>query len=120
MRALPFGVALVVLAGCEDLAVVSTSPQSEETGVALDARVVVNFNQAIDPATVTSSSVLLQFGGFSVSGTRTVSDDAATVTFTPDTLLQAGTRYTATVTTGVTDSAGIALGADDAWSFTTQ
>ncbi|KKO19444.1 MAG: hypothetical protein BROFUL_01859, partial [Candidatus Brocadia fulgida] len=51
--------------------------------------------------------------------TGAVSYTGTTATFTPTGSLSYATSYTATVTTGVTDLAGNALGANYVWGFTT-
>lgn len=68
----------------------------------------------------TSSSIFTlapTAGGAAIVGT--VSLSGTTATFTPSSSLTADTLYTATVTTGVKDAAGIALAANKTWSFRT-
>ena len=97
--------------------VTATNPIHGATGVAV---ITASFSEAINPATITTTT-------FAVSGpgatpvTGTVFYDAATnrARFIPTSALATGTMYTATVTTGVKDVAGNALAANHAWNFTT-
>jgi O-glycosyl hydrolase len=68
--------------------------------------------------TTTTFTVTPQ-GGSAVAGTVAYSSSTNTATFTPTANLSYSTQYTVTVTTGVTDSAGTALAANDSWTFTT-
>jgi hypothetical protein len=64
-------------------AVVSVSPANATTGVALDAPVVITFSDAIDPASITSQSVIVRAAGTALTGTRTVSANRLQATFQP-------------------------------------
>lgn len=99
--------------------VISTSPADTATGFAIDGSVSANFSEALDPATVTTSTFTLSDGGTPVSGTVSYSNKVAT--FNPASNLAASTPYTATLTTGITDLAtpANALAANLVWSFTT-
>jgi len=101
--------------------VTSTSPASGATGVIQQPTVTATFSESIDPATVTTSNFQLQTGS-NPPVSATVSYDASTRTarLTPSTLLAGSTLYTATILTGIKDSAGNALAAPYTWSFTTQ
>src|SRR3990172_923555 len=96
--------------------VVSTSPANAATGVAFDAVITVNFSEAMDCATLTTATFTLN-GAAAVNGN--VNCNGSSATFTPSASLAATTAYTATVTTGVRDTAGNALAANYFWSFTT-
>jgi uncharacterized repeat protein (TIGR02543 family) len=99
----------------------STNPVRDFTGVALDASITATFSEAMNGSTITSTSFTLMNGSTSTPVTGTVSYDAGTMTatFAPDSPLESGMSYTATITTGVTDLAGNALASDFVWSFTT-
>jgi hypothetical protein len=94
--------------------VVSTAPANAATDVALNTPISVTFSEAIDPASVSSTT-------FSMSPSMTCSHNcaSATATMTPSTALAYGTTYTVTATTGIKDQAGNALAAAHSWSFTT-
>lgn len=83
--------------------------------------ITVTFSEPMDTSTVTSSSLYLSVGrrdenGPKVAGTITAGSDETTFTFQPSNSLSLGT-YTATVTTGVTDSAGNHLNTEKVWEF---
>ncbi|MGH8551266.1 MAG: Ig-like domain-containing protein [Methylococcales bacterium] len=77
--------------------VVSISPASGATGVAVNTTIIWTFNELIDPGTVGESSMPVTIDGFSgnVAGSYTVA--GATVTFTPLNPLPAGVRVRAPV-----------------------
>jgi subtilisin family serine protease len=99
------------------------SPADGAADVAPGTDVTATFSEEMDPLTVTKDTFTLvpSEGGPNVAAT--VSYDApsktATLKLDPDAALEAGKKYTATVTTGVKDKAGNALAADKTWSFTT-
>lgn len=96
--------------------VVSTSPTNGETAVPLVKIITVNFNEKMNPTTITQSSLKLQ-NGAAVAGT--VSYSGLTASFTPAAPLIANMTYTGTVTTAVVDLTGNALQKDYVWSFST-
>ena len=57
--------------------------------------------------------------GTSIAGTVSISPDNRVATFDPTSTLAASTSYTATLTTGVKDTAGNAMSPAKSWSFTT-
>jgi methionine-rich copper-binding protein CopC len=98
-------------------AVSSTSPANGAAGVAANASITATFSEAVEPATVTSTTFTLQGGAAVVGGT--VSLNGNTATFRPQASLAPGTTYTATIATGVRDLAGNAMAASRSWTFTT-
>lgn len=96
----------------------SVSPSGGATGVATSATVTIVFNEAIDPSTVTTSTVTLSAGG-AVAGAVAFASGSNTATFTPSSPLAQNTTYTLTVTTGVRDLAGNALASNFTVTFTT-
>jgi methionine-rich copper-binding protein CopC len=98
--------------------VLTTVPADAATAIATNHKVVVTFDEPIDPATVSTLSFTLAAPGpIPVSGTTTTA--GPTISFTPDAVLTGATVYTATVTSGVADLAGNPLGTDRVFSFTT-
>jgi hypothetical protein len=95
----------------------STSPVNLATNAPINSQLTVTFSEAMDPATITGSTFILQQGGTPVTGT--VSYTNGTATFSPATSLLTNTYYTATLTTGVTSLSGSALAGDYVWNFTT-
>ena len=90
-----------------------TNPSNNTTGVAINSAIAAAFSETMQASTITTSTFTI--GG--VSGT--VSYSGTTATFTPSTNLSYGTTYTATITTGVQDSAGNAMASSYSWIFTT-
>lgn len=105
-------------------AVVSTVPANLATGVLPTAAVSATFDEALDPATVSTSTFELRDAG-SALVPATVAYDAPTrtATLTPGMALAPDATYTATLRGGgadprIKDVAGNALAADATWSFT--
>lgn len=97
--------------------VVSTSPTNNETGVVLNKIVEATFNMPMDPATINFTTFTLKQGTTSISGVVTYSGTDAF--FTPNSNLTANTIYTATITTGAKNLAGVAIANNYVWQFTT-
>ena len=96
------------------------SPAEGATGVASGTNVAATFSEDVDPATVTTTNFkLVPEGGSNVAATVSYDGASKKATLDPSADLEAGKKYTATVTTGVKDKAGNALAADKTWSFTT-
>jgi hypothetical protein len=101
-------------------AVSSTFPVAGATGVAVSGNVSATFSEALDPTTVTASTVSLRLaGGSAVPAAVTYDTATRTAVLNPTADLTASAKYTATVTTGVKDVAGNPLAAASTWSFTT-
>lgn len=100
--------------------VTSVTPAHTATGIAVTPSVTASFNEAINIATVNSSSFQLKDVNNNIIP-ATISATTGQITLTPTTALQNSTLYIATVkggATGVKDAAGNALAADYTWSFT--
>ncbi|MGB8028120.1 MAG: Ig-like domain-containing protein [Terracidiphilus sp.] len=98
--------------------VTAVTPTNASTGVAITAAVTATFNEAMMSSTITASTFTLTGpGSTSVQGTVTYNNQIAT--FTPAANLSYNTAYTATISTTVTSSAGVALSAPYTWTFTT-
>ena len=98
-------------------AVISTDPANTATGVALNKKITATFSEVMDGATINDSSFLLKQGMNLISGT--ISYTGTTASFTPSVNLQAGTIYTATITSGAMNPGGNPIAGDYVWSFTT-
>ena len=100
----------------------SVSPASGATNVALNTTVTATFSEALDPTTITTSTMQLRNAANAVLPAAVTYNAATkTATLTPSSTLADSTTYTATVvggTSGVTDVAGNALAANFTWSFT--
>ena len=99
--------------------IVSMSPESNAKGVSTRNSIRVTFSEPVDPRTLNTNNFLLTLGSAAVPGT--VALDDATALFTPNTPLALSERYTATLTSALTDLDGNSLtGAPVTWSFTTR
>lgn len=92
-------------------------PANNSTGVVLNKVVSACFNMKMDPATMNNTTFTLRHGSTYVAGTVAYLDSF--VTFTPSVNLLSGTVYTATVTTGAKNLAGVSLANNFVWIFTT-
>jgi hypothetical protein len=101
-------------------AVISTSPDSGESGVAINTTVKATFDRDMTASTITTSSFTLTPQlGTPVAATVTYNAATATATLTPTTALDPSRQYTASLTTAVQGGDGTALAATKNWSFTT-
>ncbi|HEV7492805.1 Ig-like domain-containing protein [Baekduia sp.] len=100
--------------------VTSLDPAASATGVALDASLAATYDRALDPSTVTGSSVLLR-DNLNATVAATVSYDAGakTIRLTPLANLAAGKVYTGQLTTAIRAADGTPMAAAVSWTFTT-
>jgi Ice-binding-like/Bacterial Ig-like domain len=126
MRRLKFVVPFLLLAACggsdgggagDSPTVTSTIPASAAASVAVNLPISATFDREMDPATLSSSTVVLKQGAAVVPGVVTYGGN--TVTLMPAAALAPGVMLTATITTGSADTTGMALAHDYTWSFTT-
>lgn len=96
--------------------VTSTVPFNHATNASLNGNISATFSEAIDPLTVTISTMTLHQGVNAIPGT--IGYSGVTASFNPSNNLAANTVYTATITTGVRDLAGNGLVNNYVWSFT--
>ena len=108
------GMAVGEISASTAFSVVSTSPASGATGVAINTAVTATFSKYLLSSSVTTSTFTVSPN---VAGTVSLSDKIAT--FTPSSSLAFNTVYTVTLTTGIKDSSGTALASASLWSFTT-
>lgn len=100
--------------------VISTVPLNLAIDVPLNQIVTATFSEAMDPATINSTTFKLTGPGVTaVPGLLAYAAIGNTLTFTPTSSLVASTMYTATITIGAQDLAGNALAANYVWTFTT-
>ncbi|MDI1231727.1 MAG: DUF4082 domain-containing protein [Methylobacter sp.] len=103
--------------------ITSTLPTAGATGVNPTAPVTATFNEAMDSATLSTTTFELRDPANTlVVAAVTYNAATNTATLTPTTSLTSSILYTAKVkggTSGVKDLAGNALAADFMWSFTT-
>ncbi|MEX0996477.1 MAG: Ig-like domain-containing protein [Flavobacteriaceae bacterium] len=97
--------------------VISTNPERDETDVALNKVIEATFSMPMEPSTINGTTFTLKQGTNTISGV--VSYTGVTARFTPEANLNSNTVYTATVTTGAENPAGIPLAGNYVWEFTT-
>jgi hypothetical protein len=102
-------------------AVTSVAPIDGATGIGPSPSVTATFSVALDPATVNAGTFTLRptGGGSPVAATVTYSESAQRATLTPSAPLDAGTSYTATLSTAIAADDGTPLGSPYTWRFTT-
>ena len=102
--------------------VVSVLPADGASNVDVTADIVVTFDEAIDPSTVTAASFVLTDSSDSseVAGTFAFSNADRTLTFSPASDLTANTLHALRLTTAIEDVAGNGLAADFQSDFTTM
>ena len=98
--------------------VVSTDPISNATNKAVNSSITATFSVAMDPSTITNTTFTVQKGTESVLGAVVYA--GTTASFTPTANLASNTEYTATITSGAKDLAGVSLAKDYSWKFTTS
>jgi len=99
--------------------VVATVPGNGATGVAVNQVLSATFSKAMNCATLASPATNFRVTAAGIAIAGTVACNGAVATFTPTALLVVNTVYTATITTGATDTTGDPLAANYVWSFKT-
>ena len=97
--------------------VTSADPINNSTGISLTQTVTADFSMIMDPLTINGTTFTLKQGTTTIAGTVTYS--GTTASFNPTNDLLEGKLYTATITTGAKNAAGVSLANDYVWSFTT-
>ena len=95
----------------------TSDPLANATGVSRNKAVTFTFKEAMDPSSINATTFTLKQGTTPVLGT--VAYSGTTATFTPTSTLSAGALYTASITTGAKNLAGIPLAVSTDWCFTT-
>ena len=97
--------------------VVSTDPTNNATAVPLNKVIRATFNMPMNQSTLNATSFTVKQGATTIVGT--ISYSGSTVSFTPNSSLEGNKIYTATITTGAQNLAGIPLANNYVWNFTT-
>jgi len=100
--------------------VVSTVPANATTNIVTSSIVSATFSESLDSTTIIAVNFTVKDGLADIAGVITYDSSNKTAIFTPNAVFTTDTEYTATITTGVKDLAGNALGANKVWSFTTS
>lgn len=98
--------------------VTSTVNANGSSNIAVNTQVGATFSEAMNPLTISNTSVTVKQGTTVVPGTTAYS--GVSLVFVPTSNLAPATTYTATINTGATDLAGNALTSDYVWSWTTS
>lgn len=103
-------------------AVVAISPGNGQSGVGINAPVVVSFSQSLDPTTVTATTFSINSGG-AIAGSRTLSSGTggpnSVITFTPSAPLPANAAISVFVGTTIKSLSGSPLLASQSFIFST-
>lgn len=99
--------------------VVEETPPDASTNRSIATKPSARFDAPMDAATLTGATFTLEQGAMPIAGTVTFDVDSNTATFSPTALLGLLLTYTATITTGATDTRSTGLAADYVWTFTT-
>jgi hypothetical protein len=99
--------------------VMSTIPANLAVDVLLNRKLTAVFSEAMDPATISTTTFTLTRGITNITGTVTYVALGYTATFSPTNAFTVSTSYTANLTIGVKDLAGNALAVAKTWSFQT-
>lgn len=117
----------VVLIGCGDSermrapTVSETSPANGATLVPNTTVVTAVFDQAMNPAALTTESFTIACpDGAAIIADVSYDSTARTATLTPESPLPADVTCTATISTGATNAFGLALASNVTWSFGTK
>ncbi len=98
--------------------IVCNDPEDMMTDVVRDKVVSVCFSEMMNPATINATTFSVKLGATTVEGNISYTDSFAS--FTPIELLIPGGFYTARITTGIENTAGIPLANEFEWSFTVK
>jgi len=102
------------------VSVIPAIPGCGGQGVPINRAIVVSFNQAMNPATIDSSTFTVTGPGLTpVTGSVNYDATNNIAIFTPASAFAVSTTFTGTITTGATSAAGVALASDFVWTFTT-
>jgi len=105
---------------CAPPTVLSATPANLAAGVCPATVVAATFSEAMNPATINTTTFTLTAGTPPVAVAGVVTFTGSTATFTPSSALALNTVYTATITTGAQNLNGNGLANNFTWSFTTS
>jgi len=121
---------LTLIAGCNsdnntDSAIVPTinasNPSDLAIDVAINQQITATFGEAMNEQTINDVSfTLMAPNQAAVLGTVSYDETSHTAVFAPNSDFTHNTLYQASITTEVTNTAGIALASGFSWSFTTS
>lgn len=98
---------------------VTTNPTDKAVDIAVNNLVTATFNTAMNAASISKTTFLINDGTTNISGTVLPTANNAVFTFKPDVNLDPFKTYTGTITTGARDTLRTALQNNFVWTFTT-
>ncbi len=98
--------------------VIATTPLDTTNPTALNTTIDATFSEAMDPATLTTTTFTLR-SGVSTPVLGQVTASGARVLFQPNARLASNSVFTATITSEAKSGLGVALAASYSWTFTT-
>jgi methionine-rich copper-binding protein CopC len=118
----------VVLSGCSNSITMSSGAAptvaalgEQANGFAPNRALYVQFNEAMNPATINDQTVTVKdSGGTAMAGKVTYDANFDVAAFQPDPALQGSTSYTLTVSTAATSAQGVPLASAYTDQFTTR
>jgi hypothetical protein len=123
MNSLKLLIPIMLVLGCGGTDVngdiAATSPQKSTANVWTGERLTVTFSEAMDPATLNTSTFTLAQGSTAISGAVSYDASSKTATFVPAAPLGASLLHSATVSTGATSLTGKRMKDPYTWTFTT-
>jgi hypothetical protein len=99
--------------------VVSVTPANAATAIAINSHLSATFSEAMDPASLSTSTFTVTSGSAAVEVAGTVVYANSKALFWPAANLASNTTFTATISTGATSASGLPLGTSYVWMFST-
>lgn len=99
--------------------VLSCTPPSGSTGIPLHEVASVTFSEAMNSATLNSSTFLLTYGPAATPVQGEIVCTNARAVFWPSAHFASNSLFTVTITTGATSAGGVPLVTNHMWTFTT-
>jgi hypothetical protein len=100
--------------------VISTNPQNGGSGVPINQKIIANFSEAMNPATLTTPGAFtVASAGGAAAGTVSYVATTNTALFASTENLLPSTQYTATISTSAQNAGGNGLASSHVWTFTT-
>jgi len=118
-----FGEPIVGLYSFNDVSVkpkiVNTMPSNNQSDVAINTNIKIQFDRNIDKTTVNSKNIIVQEGVNIIQGKIEYNENEFSIIFTPMNDLKKGTTYSVTIKKDIKDLNGNSLESDYKFSFTT-
>ncbi|MBL0063009.1 MAG: Ig-like domain-containing protein [bacterium] len=97
--------------------VTAMAPINGSNDAPLNGNINATFSEALDPLSISATTMMMRQGTTSIPGT--VHYSGVTASFDPASALSPSTAYSVTITTGVRDLAGNAMSNNYVWAFST-